>query len=161
MKHILITIVAVLLVGYVTGIVTGALVSVLMSVVTDIVFFGKNLMSRGWTALLTLIGTPLASVFIISFSIKILLINGKKDLGLAMPRFTQLIPVAFLTLFIPVFGMLMGTPKEVNYLAMIIGGALGGAFWITPFVLWNIIRSVFLLHKQRAKIGEELKAEGK
>ena len=57
--------------------------------------------------------------------------------------------------------MLMGTPNEVNYLIMIIGGALGGAFWITPFVLWNIFRNVLLLRKHGAKTGEELEAEGK
>jgi hypothetical protein len=44
---------------------------------------------------------------------------------------------------------------------MIIGGALGGAFWITPFVLWNIFRSVLLLRKHGGKTSAELKAAGK
>jgi hypothetical protein len=104
---------------------------------------------------------PLAAAFIINYGAKIIINYGKKELEFAKPRLTQLIPVALLTLFIPVFGMLMGTPNEVNYLIMIIGGALGGAFWITPFVLWNIFRSVHLLRKHGAKTGEELEAEGK
>ena len=157
MKHLLLTtIAAVVLVGFLIGMATGALVALLMSVVTT-----ENVMSAGWSALLTVIGTPLASAFIINYGAKIIINYGKKELEFAKPRLTQLIPVAFLTLFIPVFGMLMGTPNEVNYLIMIIGGALGGAFWITPFVLWNIFRNVLLLRKHGAKTGEELEAEGK
>ena len=157
MKHILLTtIAAVVLVGFLTGMATGALVALLMSVVTT-----ENVMSAGWSALLTVIGTPLASAFIINCGAKIIINYGAKKLEFCEPRLIQLIPVAFLTLFIPVFGLLMGTPNKVDVLLMTLVGAVGGAFWSTPFVLWNIFRSVLLLRKHGGKTGAELKAEGK
>jgi len=150
MKHLLLTtIAAVVLAGFLNGMATGALVALLMSVVTT-----ENVMSAGWSALLTVIGTPLASAFIINY--------GAKKLEFCEPRLIQLIPVAFLTLFIPVFGLLMGTPNKVDVALMTLVGAVGGAFWSTPFVLWNIFRNVHrLLRKHGGKTGEELKAEGK
>jgi len=148
MKHLLLTtIAAVVLAGFLNGMATGALVALLMSVVTT-----ENVMSAGWSALLTVIGTPFASAFIINY--------GAKKLEFCEPRLIQLIPVAFLTLFIPVFGLLMGTPNKVDVALMTLVGAVGGAFWSTPFVLWNIFRNVHrLLRKHGGKTGEELKAE--
>ena len=150
MKHLLLTtIAAVVLAGFLNGMATGALVALLMSVVTT-----ENVMSAGWSALLTVIGTPLASAFIINY--------GAKKLEFCEPRLIQLIPVAFLTLFIPVFGLLMGTPNKVDVALMTLVGAVGGAFWSTPFVLWNIFRNVHrLLRKHGGKTGGQLKAEGK
>ena len=129
MKHLLLTtIAAVLLVGFLIGMATGALVALLMSVVTT-----ENVMSAGWSALLTVIGTPLASAFIINY--------GAKKLEFCEPRLIQLIPVAFLTLFIPVFGVLMGSPNKAEVpLATLIGPA-GGAFWSTPYGPWNHLRN--------------------
>ena len=142
MKHLLLkTIAAVVLAGFLNGMATGALVALLMSVVTT-----ENVMSAGWSALLTVIGTPLASAFIINY--------GAKKLEFCEPRLIQLIPVAFLTLFIPVFGLLMGTPNKVDVALMTLVGAVGGAFWSTPFVLWNIFRNVHrLLRKHSGKRG--------
>ncbi len=82
---------------------TGALVGLLMSVVTGIPIGGKNVMSAGWSALLTVIGTPLASAFLVRY--------GAKKWEFFEPCLKHLIPVTFLTLFIPVFGVLMGSPK--------------------------------------------------
>ena len=129
MKHLLlITIVAVRLL--LCGMATGALVGLLLSVVIQIPL-GDNpktalVMSHMSTALLTLVGIPLASAFSIRF--------GAKKLKLYEPRLLQLIPVAFLTLFIPVIGALMGTPNEINVPLITLLGAAGGAFWSMPFV---------------------------
>ena len=85
------------------GMATGALVGLLMSVVTGIPIGGKNVMSAGWSALLTVIGTPLASAFLVRYE--------AKKWEFFEPYLKHLIPVAFLTLFIPVFGVLMGSPN--------------------------------------------------
>ena len=81
------------------GMATGALVALLMSVVTT-----ENVMSAGWSALLTVIGTPLASAFLVRYE--------AKKWEFFEPYLKHLIPVAFLTLFIPVFGVLMGSPNS-------------------------------------------------
>ena len=75
-----------------------------MSVVTGIPIGGKNVMSAGWSALLTVIGTPLASAFLVRY--------GAKRWEHCEPCLKHLIPVAFLTLFIPVLGALMGSPNS-------------------------------------------------
>ena len=46
--------------------------------------------------------------------------------------------VAHLTLLIPLFGIGIG---GANVLQMTLGGTIGGAFWVSPFVLWRFIRS--------------------
>ena len=157
MKHILITTIAAVRL-LLSGMATGALVGLLLSVVTQIPL-GDNpktdhVMSHMSSALLTLVSIPLASAFSIRF--------GAKKLKLSEPRLLQLIPVAFLTLFIPVFGALMGTPNKINVPLITLLGAAGGAFWSTPFVLGNIFRNVQnLLRKHGGKTSEELKAAGK
>ena len=135
----------------VPGMATGALVGLLLSVVIQIPL-GDNpktalVMSHMSTALLTLVGIPLASAFSIRF--------GAKKLKLYEPRLLQLIPVAFLTLFIPVFGALMGTPNKINVPLITLLGAAGGAFWSMPFVGMCRTSSA----KTARKTGERLKIE--
>ena len=107
MKHLLLTTIAAMRL-LPSGMATGALVGLLLSVVVQIPL-GDNpktalVMSHMSSALLALVGIPLASAFSIRF--------GAKKLKLCEPRLLQLIPVAFLTLFIPVFGVLMGSPNS-------------------------------------------------
>ena len=157
MKHLLLTTIAAVRL-LLSGMATGALVGLLLSVVIQIPL-GDNpktalVMSHMSSCLLTFVGIPLASAFSIRF--------GAKKLKLCEPRLLQLIPVAFLTLFIPVFGALMGTPNKINVPLITLLGAAGGAFWSTPFLLRNIFRNEQnLLRKHGAKTAEELKAEGK
>ena len=148
MKHLLLTTIAAVLLS---GMATGALVGLLLSVVIQIPL-GDNpktalVMSHMSSCLLTFVGIPLASAFSIRF--------GAKKLKLCEPRLLQLIPVAFLTLFIPVFGALMGTPNKINVPLITLLGAAGGAFWSTPFLLRNIFRNEQnLLRKHGGKTGE-------
>ncbi|HIB24244.1 MAG TPA: hypothetical protein EYO22_05995 [Candidatus Poseidoniales archaeon] len=50
----------------------------------------------------------------------------------------HLIPVAYLTFLIPVLGVSFGAPNSnLETLATIVMlGAIGGAFWSLPYVLW-------------------------
>ena len=144
MKHLLLTTIAAVLLS---GMATGALVGLLLSVVIQIPL-GDNpktalVMSHMSSCLLTFVGIPLASAFSIRF--------GAKKLKLCEPRLLQLIPVAFLTLFIPVFGALMGTPNKINVPLITLLGAAGGAFWSMPFV--------GMCRTSSAKTGERLKIE--
>ncbi len=45
-----------------------------------------------------------------------------------------LLPIAYLTLAMPLFGIGMG---GANVLLMTTGGAIGGLFWAVPFVLYD------------------------
>jgi len=49
-----------------------------------------------------------------------------------------LLPIAYLTLFLPVLGIGAG---GANILQMTIAGALGGVFWASPFVLYTLVKS--------------------
>ena len=54
----------------------------------------------------------------------------------------HLIPVAFLTFIIPVFGAAFGGPDMgPEWLVLIPIAALGGAFWSIPFAAWNYWKS--------------------
>jgi len=44
------------------------------------------------------------------------------------------LPIAYLTLAVPLFGIGMG---GANVLLMTTGGAIGGLFWAVPFVLYD------------------------
>ena len=53
----------------------------------------------------------------------------------------QLIPVAFLTFNIPVWGAVSGGPDMgPEWLVLIPIAAVGGAFWSLPFVIWSYFR---------------------
>ena len=45
-----------------------------------------------------------------------------------------LLPIAYLTLAMPLFGIGMG---GANVLLMTTGGAIGGLFWAVPFILYD------------------------
>ena len=53
----------------------------------------------------------------------------------------HLIPVAFLTFIIPVFGAVFGGPDMgPEWLVLIPIAAVGGAFWSLPFAAWDYFR---------------------
>ena len=92
-----------------------------MSIVTGISISGKTAMSAASPALLDVIGTPLASAFLVRY--------GAKRWECYGPCLKHLIPVAILTLFISVLGHSWVVP------IVTLMGAAGGAFWSTPYVL--------------------------
>ena len=53
-------------------------------------------------------------------------------------RVRVLLAVAYLTLMIPLFGIGIG---GANILQMTLGGTIGGAVWISPFVIWRYCQS--------------------
>ena len=53
-------------------------------------------------------------------------------------RVRVLLAVAYLTLMIPLFGIGIG---GANILQMTLGGTIGGAVWISPFVIWRYFQS--------------------
>lgn len=109
------------------GAATGALVAVFMvlNIKLDVAF------SSFETAVVSFLTVILASAFIVK---KISL-----SIECCEPRLKHLIPVAFLTFIMPILGPLFGAPNMglevvVTITAM---GAVGGAFWSTPFAIWN------------------------
>ena len=126
---------------FLTGMATGAFVGLLMVVITHIPLGStsdgdKITVMYHWSgALMTLIGIPLVSAFSVKY--------GSKKLNCCEPSLKLLIPVSFLTFFIPVLGISFGAPNsDITTLATIVLlGGIGGAFWSTPFVLWNHFRN--------------------
>ena len=117
------------------GIVTGTCVGLLMVIITNIPLGStsdgdKITIMYHWSgAFLTLIGVPLVSAFSVKY--------GSRKLNCCEPSLKQLIPVSFLTLFLPILGASFGAPNsDLDTLATIILlGAIGGAFWSLPYVL--------------------------
>ena len=117
------------------GIVTGTCVGLLMVIITNIPLGStsdgdKITIMYHWSgAFLTLIGIPLVSAFSVKY--------GSRKLNCCEPSLKQLIPVSFLTLFLPILGASFGAPNsDLDTLATIILlGAIGGAFWSLPYVL--------------------------
>ena len=64
----------------------------------------------------------------------------------------QLIPIAFLTSIIPLFGVLFGAPNSdlTTLMQIVIIGVVGGLFWSTPFSSWN-----FYKHRSNLLLDEE------
>ncbi len=122
------------------GIVTGTFVGLLMVIITNIPLGSTSDGSKitimyHWSgALLTLIGIPLMSAFLVKY--------GSRKLNCCEPSLKQLIPVSFLTFFLPILGASFGAPNsDLDTLATIILlGAIGGAFWSLPYVLWALIK---------------------
>ena len=118
------------------GMATGTFVGLLLMVITHIPLGSdsdgdKITIMYHWSgALLTVIGIPLMSAFSVKY--------GSKKLNCCEPSMKQLIPVAYLTFLIPVFGASFGAPNsDLDTLATIILlAAIGGAFWSLPYVLW-------------------------
>ena len=62
----------------------------------------------------------------------------------ARPSLLHLIPVSFLTFFMPVLGATFGGPSlgVLSYWLMLpVFAAVGGAFWSLPFAGWNYYNS--------------------
>ena len=114
---------------------TGTFVGILMVIITNIPLGSDSdgdkitIMYHLSGALLTLIGVPLVSAFSVKY--------GSRKLNCCEPSLKQLIPVSFLTLFLPILGASFGAPNsDLDTLATIILlGAIGGAFWSLPYVL--------------------------
>ena len=126
---------------FLQGMATGALVGLLMVVITHIPLGsnsdGDNItVMYHWSgALMTLIGIPLVSAFSVKY--------GSKKLNCCEPSLKLLIPVSFLTFFIPVLGSSFGAPNSdiTTLVTIVLLGGIGGAFWSTPFALWNHFRN--------------------
>lgn len=123
------------------GIVTGAFVGLLMVVITNIPLGStsdgdKITVMYHWSgALMTVIGIPLVSAFSVKY--------GSKKLNCCESNLKLLIPVSFLTFFIPVLGISFGASNsDITTLATIVLlGGIGGVIWSTPFVLWDHFRN--------------------
>ncbi len=73
-------------------------------------------------------------IFASAFAVK----KISQQIGCCDPSLKQLIPVSFLTFFLPILGASFGAPNgSLEILAtLILFGTLGGAFWSLPYVLW-------------------------
>ena len=77
------------------------------------------------------------SILLSAFGVKII----SQKIGCCEPSLKHLIPVAFLTFCLPVLGPAFGGHSHYDYVARVTGlGAIGGAFWSLPYVLWALIR---------------------
>ena len=68
-------------------------------------------------------------------------------------RFWIVLPVAYLTLLVPLFGLGLG---GANTLQMTIGGVIGGFFWSVPIILYYFARGILRGHN-----AESLRSAGK
>lgn len=80
----------------------------------------------------------IAMILIPAFAVK----KIAQRLGCCEPSLKQLIPVSFLTFLLPLLGASFGAPNsDLDTLAtVIVLGAIGGAFWSLPYVLWALMR---------------------
>mgnify|MGYP003682819031 CR=1 FL=1 len=80
----------------------------------------------------------IAMILIPAFAVK----KIAQRLGCCEPSLEQLIPVSFLTFLLPLLGASFGAPNsDLDTLAtVIVLGAIGGAFWSLPYVLWALMR---------------------
>ena len=126
---------------FLAGAAIGTSVGLLMTVITQIPLgndsdgYKITVMYHWSSALLVVIGIPLVSAFGVN--------KISKMSGCCEPSLKHLIPVAYLTLLIPVLFSSMGAPNSnLETLATIVMlGAIGGIFWSTPFALWSYYKS--------------------
>jgi len=126
---------------FLTGALTGTFVGLLMVVITHIPLgsdsdgYKITVMYHWSSALLVVIGIPLVSAFGVN--------KIAKMSGCCEPSLKQLIPVAYLTLLIPVLFSSMGAPNSnLDTLATIVMlGTIGAIFWSTPFAAWSYFKS--------------------
>ena len=126
---------------FLTGAAIGTFVGLLMTVITHIPLgndsdgYQITVMYYWSSALLVVIGIPLVS----AFGVNII----SKMSGCCEPSLKHLIPVAYLTLLIPVLFSSMGAPNSnlVTLATIVMLGAIGGIFWSTPFALWSYYKS--------------------
>ena len=126
---------------FLTGALTGTIVGLLMVVITQIPLgndsdgYKITVMYHWSSALLVVIGIPLVSAFGVN--------KIAKMSGCCEPSLKHLIPVAYLTLLIPVLFSSMGAPNSnlVTLATIVMLGAIGGIFWSTPFAAWSYFKS--------------------
>ena len=126
---------------FLTGAAIGTFVGLLMTVITQIPLgndsdgYKITVMYHWSTVLPVVIGIPLVSAFGVN--------KISKMSGCCEPSLKHLIPVAYLTLLIPVLFSSMGAPNSnlVTLATIVMLGAIGGIFWSTPFALWSYYKS--------------------
>ena len=126
---------------FLAGAAIGTFVGLLMTIVTQIPLGNDSdghkitVMYHWESALLVVIGIPLVSAFGVN--------KISKMSGCCEPSLKHLIPVAYLTLLIPVLFSSMGAPNSnlVTLATIVMLGAIGGIFWSTPFALWSYYKS--------------------
>ena len=126
---------------FLTGAAIGTFVGLLMTVISHIPLGHDSdgnlitVMYHWESALLVVIGIPLVS----AFGVK----KIAKMRGCCEPSLKHLITVAYLTFLMPVLGASFGAPNSnLETLATIVMlGAIGGAFWSTPFAIWSYFKS--------------------
>ena len=126
---------------FLAGALTGTSVGLLMTIITNIPLgndsdgYQISVMYHWQSALLVVIGIPLVSAFGVN--------KISKMSGCCKPSLKHLIPVAYLTLLIPVLFSSMGAPNSnlVTLATIVMLGAIGGIFWSTPFALWSYYKS--------------------
>ena len=126
---------------FLAGASTGTFVGLLMTVITHIPLgndsdgYQITVMYHWQSALLVVIGIPLVSAFGVN--------KISKMSGCCEPSLKHLIPVAYLTLLIPVLFSSMGAPNSnlVTLATIVMLGAIGGTFWSTPFAIWSYYKS--------------------
>lgn len=66
-----------------------------------------------------------------------------QSIGCCDPSLKQLIPISFLTFFIPILGAAFGAPNsDLDTLTiLILLGTIGGVFWSIPFAIWNFLKN--------------------
>ena len=126
---------------FLTGAAIGTFVGLLMTVISHIPLgndsdgYQITVMYHWQSALLVVIGIPLVSAFGVN--------KISKMSGCCEPSLKHLIPVAYLTLLIPVLFSSMGAPNSnlVTLATIVMLGAIGGTVWSTPFALWSYYKS--------------------
>ena len=116
---------------FVTGASSGASVGFLLSL--------NGFFDIGFGSFAGFVGYMLGSILLSAFGVKLI----SQKIGCCEPSLKHLIPVAFLTFFLPVLGPAFGAPSTgLDYVGiLIILGAIGGIFWSTPFALWSYYKS--------------------
>ena len=116
----------------VAGAGTGAILATLVALI--MLKIGLEPPSFG-AALAVFIGMILISAFAVK--------KISQAIGCCDPSLKQLIPISFLTFFLPVLGPAFGAPNsDLTTLAtLILIGTIGGIFWSVPFAIWNYFRT--------------------
>ena len=88
-----------------------------------------------WAAIAIFIGMIITSAFTVK--------KTSQSIGCCDPSLMQLIPISFLTFFIPILGAAFGAPNsDLDTLAiLILLGTIGGVFWSIPFAIWNFSKN--------------------
>jgi hypothetical protein len=117
---------------FAAGAGTGAILASLVALI--MLKIGFEIPSFG-AALAVFLGMIIVSAFAVK--------KISQRIGCCDPSLKQLIPISFLTFFLPILGAAFGAPNsDLDTLAiLILLGTIGGLFWATPFALWNHFRN--------------------